>query len=51
MTEFAEASKLALNLILSLDADILEIVILSLKVVTLRVKYYPWLRRVHPARN
>ena len=32
MIEFAEASKLALNLILSLDADILEIVILSLKV-------------------
>ena len=32
MIEFAEASKLALNLILSLDSDILEIVILSLKV-------------------
>lgn len=32
MIEFAEASKLALNLILSLDPDILEIVILSLKV-------------------
>ena len=32
MIEFAEASKLALNLILSLDAGILEIVILSLKV-------------------
>ena len=32
MIEFAKASKLALNLILSLDADILEIVILSLKV-------------------
>jgi len=32
MIEFTEASKLALNLILSLDADILEIVILSLKV-------------------
>jgi len=32
MIEFAEAFKLALNLILSLDADILEIVILSLKV-------------------
>ena len=32
MIEFAEASKLALNLILSLDTDILEIVILSLKV-------------------
>ena len=32
MIEFVEASKLALNLILSLDADILEIVILSLKV-------------------
>ena len=32
MIEFAEASKLALNLILSLDDDILEIVILSLKV-------------------